>query len=147
MRGAVLVVTVVGLLLLPTMVWAADARVAELEREVRELRNIVNTLREEIQGLKSDQKEQEQEIEQLKTVQEDRTAKLGELKGEGYLKVEIGGQYRVMGNSSNFPWHAASITDDQDSQSFANQRFRTWLTVHASEDIFGYLQMEVGHNT
>ena len=61
---------------------------------------------------------------------------------EGPVGIQIGGQYRLMGNSSNFYWHAASISASEDNQSFFNQRFRTWLTVSPNDRVSGYLETE-----
>lgn len=61
------------------------------------------------------------------------------------VQVDIGGQYRIMGNSANFEWHPETIGSDEDTHSFFNQRFRTWLDVKANENVGGYLQLEVGH--
>lgn len=61
------------------------------------------------------------------------------------LKTDIGGQYRIMGNSANFGWHPDTIGSDEETRSFFNQRFRTWLDVRANENIAGYLQVEIGH--
>ncbi len=61
------------------------------------------------------------------------------------VAVNLGGQYRVMGNFSNFGWHPASVGEHEDSRGFFNQRFRTWLSIAPRENIEGYLQMEVGH--
>lgn len=57
----------------------------------------------------------------------------------------LGGQYRIMFNGANFDFHDATITDDQRSQSFFNQRFRTWLTIQTRENVEGYVQVEMGH--
>lgn len=66
---------------------------------------------------------------------------------EKEVDIKIGGQYRIMGNTSNFDWHAASVAKDEASSGFANQRFRTWLTVKPNENISAYLQVEMGHIT
>ncbi|RME02861.1 MAG: hypothetical protein D6805_08540 [Planctomycetota bacterium] len=65
-----------------------------------------------------------------------------------WLAVGLGGQYRVMGNSSNFDWHSKSISKKQPSSSFINQRFRTWLNLHEKKKqrVGVYLQLEIGHN-
>ncbi len=60
--------------------------------------------------------------------------------------VMIGGQYRLMFNASNFDFHPPFLTDEQPSQTFFNQRFRTWLTVTPNENVEGYLQVQMGHN-
>ncbi|WP_460167216.1 hypothetical protein [Thermostilla marina] len=59
--------------------------------------------------------------------------------------VIIGGQYRLMFNASNYDWHSEELSDDQRSQTFFNQRFRTWLTVRPNDQVEGYLQVEMGH--
>ncbi|RMG33500.1 MAG: hypothetical protein D6725_15530 [Planctomycetota bacterium] len=64
---------------------------------------------------------------------------------DGFPRFDIGGQYRVMFNAANFDFHEAVIGAGQPSQSFFNQRFRTWLTVRTSEHVEGYLQTEIGH--
>lgn len=60
-------------------------------------------------------------------------------------KIKIGGQYRVMGSLNNFGFHPSSISDQQDRESFFNQRFRTWLDIDVNENVAGYLQLEIGH--
>jgi hypothetical protein len=50
-----------------------------------------------------------------------------------------------MFDAANFHFHQATISDDQRSESFFNQRFRTWLTVKTSEHVEGYVQTEIGH--
>lgn len=57
----------------------------------------------------------------------------------------IGVQYRVMGNASNFAWHPTMTTGDENTRSFVNQRFRTWIAFSPNERVGGYLQMEAGH--
>ncbi len=61
--------------------------------------------------------------------------------------ISFGGQYRVMADASNFDFHPRVIDDEQASQSFVNQRFRTWLNIHdgaaASHGV--YFQFEIGH--
>ncbi len=59
--------------------------------------------------------------------------------------IDIGGQYRLMFNTSNFDFHDSTISDTQDSQTFFNQRFRTWLEIGTSELVSGYVQVEMGH--
>ena len=59
--------------------------------------------------------------------------------------VDLGGQYRVMYNASNFGWHPATLDNNQTSQTFFNQRFRTWLTIRPNDHVEGYLQAEMGH--
>lgn len=61
------------------------------------------------------------------------------------LVVNIGGQYRIMGNSGTLSWHPQTIASDADTSSFLNQRFRTWFDVKAGDNVGGYLQVEMGH--
>lgn len=86
------------------------------------------------------------EIDQL---QADVLALQEQLDGAGLQRMAVpwtfGAQYRVMGNASNFAWHPTSITNDEETRSFINQRFRTWVAFSPSEQVEGYLQMEVGH--
>ncbi|MFN3484617.1 MAG: hypothetical protein ACK44W_03935, partial [Planctomycetota bacterium] len=63
------------------------------------------------------------------------------------LSFTIGGQYRIVADASNFGWHPPTVTEDQDTSGFVNQRFRTWFSVAPSEGVLGYLQMELGHIT
>lgn len=69
----------------------------------------------------------------------------GECPSACYPEFLLGGQYRLMFNAANFDFHEAVITDHQPSQSFFNQRLRTWLAVQTSEHVEGYVQVEVGH--
>ena len=48
-------------------------------------------------------------------------------------------------NASNFEFHPRTLNDAQESQTFFNQRFRTWLEIHTNELVSGYLQVEMGH--
>jgi len=57
----------------------------------------------------------------------------------------IGGQYRLMFNSANFGFHEPTVTDAQQSETFFNQRFRTWVEVHPNDQVSGYVQVEMGH--
>ncbi|MHC4404946.1 MAG: hypothetical protein ACYTG0_35310 [Planctomycetota bacterium] len=50
-----------------------------------------------------------------------------------------------MFNSANFDFHSPTLDDSQESQTFFNQRFRTWLSVSPTENVKGYLQVEMGH--
>ena len=59
--------------------------------------------------------------------------------------IDIGGQYRVMYNASNFAFHPTTINDTQASRTFFNQRFRTWLTIRPNAHVEGYVQAEMGH--
>ncbi|MFQ5599381.1 MAG: hypothetical protein ACE5G2_02375 [Candidatus Krumholzibacteriia bacterium] len=65
--------------------------------------------------------------------------------GADLPRVEIGGQYRILYNSSNFGFHQEGFGQDERNRSFWNQRFRTWLDVQADERTSAYLQLEVGH--
>jgi hypothetical protein len=59
--------------------------------------------------------------------------------------VAVGGQYRVMGNLSNFNFHQTDIGASEPTQHFFNVRFRTWLDVNPTEKVSGNLQLEMGH--
>ena len=59
--------------------------------------------------------------------------------------INIGGQYRVMYNASNFDYHSVTLDNNQQSQTFFNQRFRTWLEINPNDNVQGYLQVEMGH--
>lgn len=73
----------------------------------------------------------------------DRTSRRGK---EGpAVRWNVGAQWRVMANAANFGWHPATIGDHEDTRSFVNQRFRTWLSFAPTEKVGGYLQLEVGH--
>lgn len=74
---------------------------------------------------------------------ERRVAELEASAPEG--KLEIGGQYRIVADGANFPWHAATVPADSESNSFVNQRFRTRLTVRPTEKVRGHLEVEMGH--
>ena len=50
-----------------------------------------------------------------------------------------------MFNASNFDFHPVTLDNDQRSQTFFNQRFRTWLEIHPNDNVEGYLQVEMGH--
>lgn len=69
----------------------------------------------------------------------------GECASACYPEYSLGGQYRLMFNGANFDFHEAVISDHQPSQTFFNQRLRTWLTVQTSEHVEAYIQVEVGH--
>lgn len=60
-------------------------------------------------------------------------------------RIDVGGQYRVMFNSANFGFHPETLSDDQPSQNFFNQRFRTWLTVSPNDEVEGHIQVQMGH--
>ena|GEM_PF-2130282 len=66
------------------------------------------------------------------------------------LKVTVGGQYRVMGDQSNFSWHDATIPAPGAAMTptrnaFSNLRLRNNLDVRVDERHGGFLQYEVGH--
>ena len=67
--------------------------------------------------------------------------------GLGSYALSLGGQYRVMGDASNFGFHQDAITAERPDGSFVNQRLRTWLNLHDREkrDHGVYLQLEIGH--
>lgn len=84
---------------------------------------------------------------EVETLREQVSRKEGQKGDSRPLNFKIGGQYRIVGDASNFAWHPATLAEDQDSSSFVNQRFRAWLSVAPREEVLGYLQMEVGHVT
>ena len=61
-----------------------------------------------------------------------------------WSKFRLGGQYRIEGNADNFNFHHAVITDSQKDQFFVNQRLRLWLTYNPTDNVEGYIQMQVG---
>ena len=65
----------------------------------------------------------------------------------GDVGVAAGGQFRLMGNRSNFGFHDRTAGADQPRSTIGNQRFRTWVNVHdrASCRYGGYAQLEIGH--
>ena len=65
----------------------------------------------------------------------------------GDVGVAAGGQFRLMGNRSNFGFHDRTADPDQPRSTIGNQRFRTWVNVHdrASCRYGGYAQLEIGH--
>ena len=65
----------------------------------------------------------------------------------GDVGVAAGGQFRLMGNRSNFGFHDRTAGADQPRSTIANQRFRTWVNVHdrGSCRYGGYAQLEIGH--
>jgi hypothetical protein len=60
------------------------------------------------------------------------------------FKWTWGGQYRILPNSSNFPFQPEVITNDQHTETFVNQRLRLWATVNPNEHVEGYVQVQVG---
>ena len=65
----------------------------------------------------------------------------------GDVGIAAGGQFRLMGNRSNFGFHDRTVGPDQAPNTIGNQRFRTWLNVHdrGSCRYGGYAQIEIGH--
>ncbi|RME78690.1 MAG: hypothetical protein D6785_11890 [Planctomycetota bacterium] len=106
-------------------------------------------------GKKEDDKK-DKKIEDRMAALEKELAQIKSQKSQGssiwvvpkWLGVGLGGQYRIMGNASNFGWHAKTLTRDQTSTSFINQRFRTWLNLHEKQakNVGVYFQLEIGHN-
>jgi hypothetical protein len=64
--------------------------------------------------------------------------------GSCYPRIIIGGQYRVMFNAANYEYHPVSISDNQPSQAFINERLRTWMTVQTSDNVEAYVQAQMG---
>jgi hypothetical protein len=63
---------------------------------------------------------------------------------QGNLRFQIGGQYRVEPNFSNFFFQPVTLGNDPPSENFAAQRLRVWLTAMPNDHIEGYVQMQVG---
>ena len=65
----------------------------------------------------------------------------------GDVGIAAGGQFRLMGNRSNFGFHDRTAGPEQPRSTIANQRFRTWVNVHdrTSCRYGGYAQIEIGH--
>ena len=65
----------------------------------------------------------------------------------GDVRIAIGGQYRLMGNGSNFGFHDRYVGENQRGNLIGNQRFRTWLNIHDRDACrYGaYTQVEIGH--
>ncbi len=61
-----------------------------------------------------------------------------------WTKFRLGGQYRVEADGSNFTYHQTTITNNEDNGFFVNQRFRLWLTYNPTDNVEGYIQMQVG---
>jgi hypothetical protein len=65
------------------------------------------------------------------------------------LRVDIGGQYRVVFDAANFDFHLLPppqvATDSQETQNVFLQRFRTWFEMHTNENVSVYFQLEMGH--
>ena len=65
----------------------------------------------------------------------------------GDVGIAAGGQFRLMGNRSNFGFHDRTAGPHQAPNTIGNQRFRTWVNVHdrTSCRYGGYAQIEIGH--
>ncbi len=63
---------------------------------------------------------------------------------DNQIPFAVGGQYRIMGNASNFQNHSTTLSTDQPLDGFANQRFRTWMTVSPNENVQAYIQVQMG---
>jgi hypothetical protein len=61
-----------------------------------------------------------------------------------WSKFRLGGQYRVEADVNNFAQHPTAITNNQPNDGFVNQRFRLWLTYTPTDNVEGYIQMQVG---
>jgi hypothetical protein len=59
-------------------------------------------------------------------------------------QFRLGGQFRIVGDANNFPFHAPTLPRSQAERAFVNQRYRLWLTYSPSENVEGYVQMQVG---
>lgn len=59
-------------------------------------------------------------------------------------QFRLGGQFRINGNANNFPFHPAALLENQPHRAFVNQRYRLWLTYSPTEQVEGYVQMQVG---
>ena len=61
-----------------------------------------------------------------------------------WTQLRLGGQFRVEPNFSNFPFHPQSLPPNQPQQAYVLDRFRLWMTYSPTENVEGYLQMQVG---
>jgi len=61
-----------------------------------------------------------------------------------WSRFRLGGQYRILPNASNFGFHSPVIRDSTPSQFLFLQRMRLWLTYNPTENVEGYIQMQVG---
>ncbi|RMH04293.1 MAG: hypothetical protein D6702_03555 [Planctomycetota bacterium] len=59
----------------------------------------------------------------------------------------LGGQYRIMANVADFGFHQATLGPNEGTNSFVNQRFRTWFGLRRGPEVEAYLQLEMGHQT
>ena len=62
-----------------------------------------------------------------------------------YPRAIVGGQYRMMYSAADYNYHPVSISDNQPSQAFINERLRTWLTVQTSDNVEAYVQAQMGN--
>lgn len=138
-RKEMIIIVAFVIVLLGTGPVYAD-KVSELETKVSMMEEQINVLKSEIAAFKKKEVVPETEI----TKEEPVIAKPALLEKEG-IKFDLGGQYRIMANYSNFPWHAESISDNEAKSSFFNQRFRPWLNVIVNENVSGYLELEIGN--
>lgn len=63
---------------------------------------------------------------------------------QGNYRFQIGGQYRIEPNFSNFPFEPQTLGTNPSSENFAAQRMRLWVTVETDEHVEGYIQLQVG---
>jgi hypothetical protein len=61
-----------------------------------------------------------------------------------WTQVRLGGQFRVEPNASNFSFHPISLPTNQPQQGYVLDRFRLWMTYSPSDNVEGYIQMQVG---
>jgi len=61
-----------------------------------------------------------------------------------WSKLRIGGQFRGEPNASNFPFHPVTLPSGQPRQAYVLDRFRLWMTYSPTDNVEGYLQMQVG---
>lgn len=59
-------------------------------------------------------------------------------------QFRLGGQFRIEGDSNNFPFHPVSLAPSQQERAFVNQRYRLWLTYAPNENVEGYIQAQMG---
>jgi hypothetical protein len=61
-----------------------------------------------------------------------------------WSKFRLGGQYRIEPNASNFSFHPTTVGDAQPTEGYVLQRFRLWLTYDPTDNVQGYIQMQIG---
>ena len=61
-----------------------------------------------------------------------------------WSQVRLGGQFRVEPNVSNYPFHPLTLPTGLPNQAYVFQRYRLWMTYTPTENVEGYLQMQVG---